>query len=274
MPRPPALLLLLPFCACNATPTLAEPQIQIAPYYAMYKLSGMAGMDTVSSGTVTHNPRRSLEEFGFGDHEDDVGVRGEIGNGFAGLRVDWYRMDSGTSRRAPLPDPWGALQTGDLAGMHAVLDELRIGYAEEVLRQKFDFRELKDLEFRLAPGVVFAHRDLSLNVDEDTFTRRQDLDASDKGVVYGALRARLQYQNVFADVEYAISPPGFDFGGDFRGLLQDFEARLSYQFELRDIEVFAGWRRSTFGVNGNQDEQNFTGDFVLSGFMVGVRIGF
>lgn len=275
MHQPLALLLpLCLLCGCELVPTMAEPKIQVAPYLSEYSLRGKTAMDTVSSGTVTHHAEHPLRDFGVGAHEDDFGIRGDIGNGFAGLRLDYYRMSASTSRRTTLGDGWGRVQGGDLAGMNTVMDEFRVGYAQEVVREKFDFHRLQDVQFRLAPGVVLAHRDLSLDGFEDTRARSQSLNASDNGVVYPALRARLQYQEVALDVEYAISPPGFDFGGDFKGTSQDFETRLSYEFEMHDVEVFVAYRHSSFQVNGSEDGQNYTGDFVLDGLQVGMRVGF
>ncbi|GAB4138344.1 MAG: hypothetical protein Fur0037_04020 [Planctomycetota bacterium] len=261
---------------CSPLPTLAEPRIQIAPYLSEYKLRGKTAMDTFDPAvpSLTRNAQAELTDFGVGDHEDDFGIRGDIGNGFAGLRVDYYRMSASTSRRGTLPDGWGSLEADDLAGMSTTMDEFRVGYAHELVTAEFDAGDLENIGLRLAPGVVLAHRSMSLRAYEETKTRAQALHAADAGVVYPSLRARLSFRNFALDAEYAISPGGFDFGGDFRGLKQDFETRLSYEFEMHDVEMFVGFRRSEFEINGLEGDQNFSGDFVLDGVQVGIRVGF
>lgn len=268
------LVLLSCLIGCDTVPTLREPMLQIAPYLSEYRLRGTTTMDTGFGSAAVRNTPQDLGTFGVGSHEDDFGIRGEVGDGFAGLRLDYYRMSAGASRREPLTSGWGQLAQDDLASMSTVMDEFRLGFAPEVLNQKFDFRQLENVQFRLAPAVIVAHRAMSLRANEFTKTRSQNLHATDHGVLYGGLRARLQYRNIALDVEYAYKPHGFDLGGDFKAPQQDLEVRLSYEFELHGIEAFVGFRRSELHVFGHEDDQEYSGDFVLDGLQLGVRMEF
>lgn len=260
------------FAACNSFPIMADPRVQVSPYLAVYQLRGDLGMQSDPGTGIQNNAEQSLKLFGFDKHREDVGVRVHIGDGFAGLEIDYYRLDQRSTRGGVLEDDFGELQQGDQVTMNAVMDEFRIGYLAQVLDGSFDYHD-HPIEWRLALGGILAHRSLDLQMQTVDGARRQSLHADDDGVLYPAIRLRAKWQNVHLDIGYAISPE-LDFGGDFDGVMQDFEARIAYTVPYQDITLFAGYRYSTLPVAGTEGGFGYSGDLVLDGFQFGLQVSF
>lgn len=258
--------------SCTAT-LLFEPQVLVSPYLAVYQLRGKVGVQDDPGGgqPLQDNPQQPMRTFGHDRHKEDVGVRIDVGDGFAGLRVDYYRLDMGTSHTGRLGADWGALQAGDLVQMRAEMDELRIGYLEPLWASKTDWRE-QPLSFEFAAGAVLAHRAMHLRAQTEDGVRRQTLRA-DGDSVYPAARFRAGWRDFTVDAEYAISPR-LDFGGDFGGVLQDLELRASWAMPLRDLVFFAGYRYSELSADGHDGALGYDADLVLDGFQLGMTISF
>ena len=93
-------------------------------------------------------------------------------------------------------------------------------------------------------------------------------------VAYVALRARAAWQQLALDLDYAVAPDAFAFGGDIDGVSQDFEARISYQLPQGDMRFFAGYRYNEFAASGDADGLSFDSDLVIDGFQLGVLVTF
>src|SRR5262249_2623543 len=129
------------------------------------------------------------------------------------------------------------------------------------------------LDFKLAAGGVLAHRDLGMHMHTVDNVRRQDVRVSDEGVVYPAVRFRATWQSVSLDLEYAISP-NLTFGGEFDGVLQDFETRFTYRVPMQDVGIFAGYRYSTLPIEGHEGALAFDGNLRIDGLQLGVVVSF
>jgi hypothetical protein len=266
-------LFVLGLAGCDSLPIMGEPQILVAPYGTVYQLHGQSAMASLQGGVPTPNGPHQLSDFGFNQHATDFGLRGEVGDGFAGLHLDWYHMEMESGHRAVLGFDWGALLTGDLVGLSTTMDELRLGYTYEVLRKRFDVRDAKGLELRLALATTLAQRKLVLHGREDTGLRIQDQHIQDRGQVFPGVHARLGYKDFALDAEYGFSP-GLTFGGDYHGNQQDLEVKLSYLIPVQDVEFFAGYRRSDFNARGNDGGFAFDDHLVLDGYFFGARVSF
>jgi len=258
--------------SCTAT-LLFEPQLLVSPYLAEYQLRGKVAVQSDPGGgnPPQDNPAQQLRTFGQDHHRDDVGVRVDLGDGFAGLRADYYRLDMGTSHTGVLDGNWGVLQTTDIVRMRAEMDELRLGYLEPLWATTVDWRE-QPLKFEVAAGGVLAHRSMHLRAQTDDGLRRQTLQI-DGDVVYVAARARVGWHDVALDFDYAISPH-VALGGDFGDVMQDIELRASYTLPMRDLTFFAGYRYSDLVADGHVGTLAYDADLRLDGFQFGLTVSF
>lgn len=245
----------------------------VAPYLAMYQLRGDVGVQSEATpgGALLDNSPQSLRVFGQDHHREDVGVRVDIGDGFGGARIDYYRLDMNAPRGGVLGDDWGQLLAGDEVRMNASMDELRIGYHEPVLTLRTTWRE-QPLTVRFAVGGVFAYRDLDLAARTVDGTRSQSVEIQGD-VLYLGARCRVGWRDVALDVEYAGSPE-IVLGGDFDNYLQDVEIRLGYTLPLHDVTLFGAYRLSTFEAEGGTGRFAYDADLTLDGFQLGVALSF
>lgn len=258
--------------ACSST-TFAHPRVLVSPYLATYQLRGDTSVQSqpTPGGPLQDNAAQSMRTFGQDHHEDDFGVRADIGDGFAGARFDYYQLDMTTAKTGVLGADWGNLRAGDLVSMDADMDELRIGYLESLGTLRTTFRD-EPLTLRFAGGGVFAYRDLHLRARTDDGTRRQTV-AIEGDVLYVAARLRASWRDAAFDVEYAISP-GLVIDGDFEDVMQDVELRASYTLPQHDVTFFGAWRWSTLKASGSADGFGYDADLVIDGFQFGVSLSF
>ena len=256
------------FTGCAST-ALTEPVVHASPYLALYRLRGDVGLQSAGG---QDNAAASMDTFGQARRRDDVGIRVDVGDGFCGLRADYYKLDMNTSTSGQLAEDWGALLAGDSVSMFASMDELRLGYVEELVEFQTKWRA-EDLRVRLGAGGALAIRDARLRGRELTGTRTQDLGFSHQ-LAYVAIRARAAWQRLAIDLDYALAPEALAIGGDVDGVSHDFEARLSYQLPQGDMSFFAGYRRNDVGARGDADGLDFTSDLVIDGFQLGVLVTF
>jgi len=264
---------LLCLCSSCTSLTMAEPQILVSPYLAVYQLRGELGMQSqpVPNGPLQENAPQSARTLGQEHHHEDLGIRVDVGDGFGGLRIDYYLLDMGTSQPGALTADFGRLFATDVVTLNARMDDLRIGYLEPVFDFESEYRE-RPLKFRFAAGGVLAHRSMSLRVRTDDRQRSQNADV-DGDVVFPAVRAQVSWREFALDLDYAVSPE-LSLGGDFDGLQQDFEARLSYTLPLRDVTFFGGYRYSEFPAQGTTDGFRYDADLGIDGFQFGLVLTF
>lgn len=256
----------------GCTTTMAEPRLLVSPYVAVYRLRGDIAMQSEPTpGAVQDNAAVDLREFGQQHYREDFGVRADFGDGFGGLRVDYYKLDQNTNDRGALANDFGALPATDVVRMNVEMDELRIGYLEPLWRWKTDWRE-RPFQLQFAAGAVFAHREMDLRAASLVSAREQKTEI-EGDVVCPAARLRLGWRDFAIDADYAISP-GFSLGGDFEGTLQDIEVRASYTVAMRDVTFFGGWRYSTLPAEGRAGNLAYDADLVLDGFQLGVTVTF
>jgi hypothetical protein len=253
--------------------TMAEPQILVSPYLAVYQLRGEVGMQSqpVPGGPLQENAPQSARTLGQDHHHEDLGVRVDIGDGFGGFRVDYYRLDMGTSQPGALGADFGSLFATDVVALNAVMDDLRLGYLEPLFELETEYRE-QPLKLRFAAGGVLAHRSMDLRVRTSDGQRSQNVSA-DGDVFFPAVRAQVSWREFALDVDYALSPD-LTLGGDFGGMQQDLEARLSYTLPLRDVTFFGGYRYSEFPSKGTTDGFRYDADLKLDGFQFGLVLTF
>ncbi|MEC7583476.1 MAG: hypothetical protein VYE77_04100 [Planctomycetota bacterium] len=272
------LLVALPLllAACGSFPVPIDPLFKVSPYLANYQLRGKMSMQ--SPGPV-NNPSQSLRQFGFGSHEDDVGVRASLGDGLTGLNFDYYRLDMDTSRTGVLTDDFGTLGAGDTATMSATMDEWRFGWMHEVYHHSASFRQ-DPLDMHVGLGAVYAYRNLrmrprtviSASSPAPDPLPSQNIDLVGDAI-YPSVRMRTVWRSLRFDFNYAISPD-LQLTGDYDGILQDFETRFGYELPYQDIEFFAGWRYSTLKGNGSNNGLGYDADLKLDGFQFGMSVHF
>lgn len=264
----PCTALLL--AGCGSFPFSSEPRALLTPYFAKYRLRGDVAMQNDPGSGLQSNAAQSTQAFGLGDSEDDFGLRADVGDGFAGLRLDWYHLDHGTTDSGVLGDDYGALLAGDTARMRAHMDEWRLSLMPSVLHTESRYQG-EPLGLDVALGAVAANRDLSMRATTTDLLRTQGLDV-EGNAFYGAVRARVTVQRFSLDAEYAFSP-GLT-TGDFEGTQHDLEARLAYSVPYQDVSLFAGYRYSILQTEGQQDGFGWDGDLTLDGLQVGVSVTF
>lgn len=258
---------------CTST-VLTEPIIHASPYLALYELRGNTKMQ--SQGTLpsdlVNNPRQPLRRFGQDHFREDVGVRFDLGDGFGGIRADYYKLDQNTSKNGELQHDWGRLLAGDFASIQAEMDELRVGYVEPLFDLRTEYRD-EPVRIQLGAGGVFATRSMRMRGRETTGTRNQNLTFSGD-VVYLAVRARASWREFALDLDYAFAPEELVLSGEMEDFSQDLEARVSYRLPQRDIELFAGVRWSELSASGDANGFRYDTDLIIDGFQLGVSVTF
>lgn len=267
----PTLALLLA-AACSST-TFAEPRFQLSPYVAVHRLTGDASATTPGTGgsAPTTNAAQPLSAFGQGDRDQDLCCRFDVGDGFAGVRVDWYRLGLGGDSGRPLDDGYGAYAAGDTASMRAAMDEWRLGYVESIATKRTKLWD-RPLALHAGAGGVFASRDLSLTARRagDGLVERSSFDGEN---VYAALRFGARWQGVSLDAEYALCPD-LAVAGDMEGWLHDLELRAAWAMPYVDVTFFAGYRLATLEAATSSAAARRTADLTLDGWLLGVSVSF
>jgi hypothetical protein len=257
---------------CMST-VLAEPAIHASPYLAVYQLRGKTKMESFDPmGAVQNNAYQNMRAFGQDRFREDVGIRADIGDGFGGIRVDYYQLDMDTSRNGELTSDWGDLLDTDKVSLYANMDELRIGYVEPFADFRTEYRD-EELRFQFAVGGVFTYRQMTLKARDETFTRAQNFELAGD-TIGGAVRARISWKAFSLDLDYAGAPAFLVLSGDIEGLSQDIEARLSYRLPQRDISFFAGLRYTEFSGKGMAGSFQYDSDMVIDGMQFGVKVTF
>ncbi|MCA8973893.1 MAG: hypothetical protein KDC98_04190 [Planctomycetes bacterium] len=263
-----AAVCLLPGCTSTL---LLEPVLTVSPYYVSYQLRGDVALQTEpeGGGPLQDNPPRQLSEFGQEHHEDDVGFRAEFGDGFAGLRVDYYRMDTGTATPGVLGSDWGNLLEGELVRMQTAMDEVRLSYVEPITRIETTFKG-EDLTFDFAAGGEWAYRDMTLRAQTDDTERQQRVKILGETVSVAA-RIRTRWRDLTLDLDYALCP-NLTTRGDFGDINHDIEVRASYSIPLRDVTFFAGYRYSSLDAVGTTDKLAYDAALQIDGFQFGLTV--
>ena len=265
-----AFVATLSLTACSST--TIEPRILVSPYLAMYQVRGDVSMQSEPTpGVLQDNPAQRMEDFGQGHYREDIGVRTDIGDGFGGARIEYYKLDQGTAASGVLTSDWGRLLAGDVVSMDVEMDELRIGYLEPFAKLETNWRD-HPLTLRLAAGGVLAYRDIDLRARSVDGLRTQNAEI-EGDVFYPAVRVRVSWRDASIDVDYAVSPD-LVLDGDFEGVLQDVEARLSYSLPMRDVTFFGGYRYSTLPGEGKANGFAYDADLIVDGFQLGVTVTF
>jgi hypothetical protein len=258
--------------ACTST-VMAEPLIFVSPYLALYQMRGDVGMQSepVPGQPLQDNPPQTMETFGQGHHREDVGVRTDIGDGFGGARIEYFQLDQGTADSGVLTSDWGRLLAGDQVSMEVHMEEVRLGYLEPLAKLETTWRD-HPLSLRIAAGGVLAYREIDLRARTLDGVRSQNAEI-EGDVFYPAARIRISWRDAALDVDYAISP-NLVIDGDYDGVLQDVEARLSYTLAMRDVTFFGSYRYSTFPAEGKANGFAYEADLILDGFQLGVTVTF
>ena len=258
--------------SCTAT-LLYQPQVLVSPYLATYQLRGTTALQSDPGGGLPpiDNPPQTMRTFGQDHHREDIAVRADVGDGFAGLRLDYYRLDQGTAHTGVLDGGWGSLQPTDVVRMDAEMDEVRLGYLEPLFRSSAKWRE-EPLVFEFAAGGVIAYRSMMLRAQTDDGATQQNVQI-DGNNFYPAVRCRVSWRNAAFDVDYAISPH-LEFTGDFEGVQHDLELRASYTLPMRDITFFGGYRYSVLEAEGTVGALGYQADLRIDGFQFGLTVSF
>ncbi|MCC7398899.1 MAG: hypothetical protein IT455_17665 [Planctomycetes bacterium] len=271
--RTPAAVLLLGLTTGCTSMVLAEPKLLVSPYYALYQIRGKVSMQSRATPTSApeDNTPQDLRTFGQDHHKDDVGVRVDLGDGFAGLRLDYLKLDLHTSKRGILDDDWGLLLQDDVVRMDVEADDLRLTWIEPITKFSTSLRE-QPLTFQVGAGGTLAHRDYALRGKTDDGLRTQDAELRGD-LVFAAARARATWRDFAFDVDYAICPQ-LTLGGDWEDVQQDLELRASYTVPLRDLTFFAGYRYSRMSATGHEHELRYDADLLIDGYQLGVVLTF
>ena len=112
-----------------------------------------------------------------------------------------------------------------------------------------------------------------MDVVEVNGLRSQRLEMKDDGTIYIAVRSRISYSGVALTADYAFSD-GMNFGGDFEGTQEDIQITLSYTPENQRMELLAGFQYSGFPGEGRQGNLQYSNDFSLEGYYLGLAMNF
>lgn len=260
------------FAACESFPVPTDPRVHVSPYFAHYRLRGDVAMQSNPGSGAVSNDAQSLDALGQGHYADDVGVRADVGDGFSGIRVDYYQLEMGPRGSTTLTDGFGAIPAGATAQAQPKMDEWRLSLTQEVYATKMRWRQ-DPIEMRFGLGGTWANRRMDMDVrgSDTASSYQQGVDFSGD-VFFGAARYRATLGQVSLDVEYAISPDLQS--GDWDEISQDFETRLSYAVPFQDVTVFAGWRYSTLDGSGSDGGLRQDADMTLDGYQFGVTVTF
>ncbi len=250
-------------------PGLNEPKVSLVPQYSVLKVEGDTAMQSNSPGGPTNNPEQSLDNFGMGSFDEDIGGMVRVGDGFSGLDLGYLRLDNSDTRTGQLTANWGNLLAGDTVNSRLEGDELRLRYMGQVIDYENESSFLADLGF----GGVLAHRQLTFRTTAQNAARTQNVSMSDNGVFYIATRARIGYYGFALTGDYAISPK-MNFGGDFDGTLQDAELTLSYTFTDQNVTLAAGYRWEDLPAEGNEGGLDWKMDLRIQGYVLGIEVTF
>lgn len=255
---------------CAWIPGLDDPGFTVAPRMELMEIRGKTRMQSISGGLKIDNPTIDLDDFGAADRDEAYGGTLAIGDGFSGLEISYLQLDARSSRRGTLTSDWGALRQGDQVTPEYRFDEYRIRYVARV----FGYEIMEDkADIVLGVGAMLAHRDMRFAANEVSGARSQKVKSSDDGLPYLGGRLRADYLQFGAQVDYMINPD-VDFGGDYEGVNQDFEARLFYTLEDQDLTLFAAYRRQELGASGNEGVFRFDSDLTLASFVLGFSFRF
>ena len=269
------LLAITLLSGCSST-VLAEPDIHVSPYLAVYQLRGKSKMqsfvDPATQGAVKDNAYQQMRTFGQDSYREDVGIRADIGDGFGGIRADYYKLDMKTSGSGDLTSDWGNLLAADQVSLYATMDELRAGYIEPILDYRTEYRD-EDLRFQFGAGGMFTYRKMKFRARDESGTRTQNVEI-EGDTVGAAARGRISWQAFTLDIDYLFAPSDFVLSGDIKGVSQDLETRLSYRLPQRDIQLFAGLRYSEFSGRGKSGSFEYESDLIIDGMQFGFSVTF
>lgn len=269
-------LVVLPFVALLGACTsivFAEPRILVSPYLAIYQLRGEVGVQSAPTAGAPNqdNAPQTMRTLGQDHHREDVGVRVDVGDGFGGVRFDYYKLDMGTARVGELGADWGNLLATDPVQLKAKMDELRISYLEPLGTLRTTWRE-RPLTLRAAIGGMFQYRNMRLDAKTEAGDRTQKVQIEGDIVGFSG-RLRAAWQDFAFDADYSVSPE-FELSGDLEGLMQDLELRASWNMALHDVTFFGGYRLSTFAAKGFAGTFAYDADLIIDGFQFGVTVTF
>ena len=176
-----------------------------------------------------------------------------------------------TSLKGELNTDYGTLEPGDVVRGQAEMDEFRLAFNAQLFDYEVPFRD-DALRMRFGVGPAVALRDFSfrasMDVPDPMDPRDQRFSIDDDGILYGAVRGRVDFKEVNLTVDFRHAEDT-TFGGDFDGTAQDFEIELGWEPELQNVRLFAGYRRQKLGASGVSEDAPYLTDFVIDGFRVG-----
>ncbi|HEB52010.1 MAG TPA: hypothetical protein ENI87_02015 [bacterium] len=274
MRRLAVLLATFALAGCTST-VMADPEVRFSPYMAVYKLRGktkMQSADVNNPGQLQNNPYQQLRKFGHDRFREDVGYRLDVGDGFGGLRAEYYRLDMNTSRRGVLTSDWGQLLNGDRVYIDAEMDETRLGWTEPLADFTSEYRD-EDVHIHFGAGALISNRQMTLRGSTDDNVRKQNVEFGGD-TLYVSVRARAEWQQFTLDLDYAFAPEEFVLAGDLEDFSQDIEARLSYRIPGRDMRFFAGMRYVNYSASGQATGFRYDNQFEVTGYLLGVSVTF
>lgn len=260
--------------ACTSVPGLTDPEVTLSPRYYLYKPKGSARTQSSDNGRIAENAKQDLETLGMSRRDDDYGGVIAIGNGFEGIEIDYQKVDLDDTTTGVLSSDYGSLSTGMEVSSEFIMDEMRLSYVAGFMDREIDLDDDNWVRVRLGAGGTLVHREGRFKVFEaNSGPGSQSFKFSDGGVAYLSLRARADWREFSAQLEWDYSPD-LAFGGDFDGNVSDLEFLLRYAFEAQDIDLLAGYRWSELQMTGKASGLRYDAEFDLAGFVLGLEFRF
>lgn len=233
--------------------------INVDAGYTSLELSGDLGL-TPSAASTLPPQRVDIEEgFGLKDAMSSAYGRVEVEAVIARVVASGFQIDQ-TGRGAL------SVQFGDIPLSTPIESSIDMRNLKgEIL---FDLIDLGPV--RISPGIGVDYFDLQLeSFSLAVPTLREELDVqAPVPLLFVQAEVDLGYFNLVADI-----------GGmkanvqDIDGTVLDVEVLARFR-PLDHVELFAGYRYVSIDAEGIVDGQNYLGDLVLSGFMIGGGIYF
>ena len=260
--------------ACTSVPGLTDPEVTLSPRYYLYKPKGSARTQSIDNGRVVENAKQDLETLGMSRRDDDYGGVLAVGNGFEGIEIEYQKVDLDDTTTGVLTSDYGTLPTGMEVSSEFVMDEMRLSYVAGFLDREYDLDDDNYVRVRVGAGGSLVHREGRFKVFEaNSGPASQSFKFSDGGVAYLSLRARADWREFSAQIDWDYSPD-LAFGGDFDGNVSDLEVLFRYAFEAQDIDLLAGYRWSELQMTGRASGLRYDAAFDLAGYLLGLEFRF
>jgi hypothetical protein len=246
-----------------------DPSWSLAPELALFQLTGRTQMQSVAPPFL--RGVQTLDNFGAGNRDEQLGVRLSYGAGFSGFDLDYHRSDMHSTEIGRTTEDWGAIPAGTDVTSRILMEEIRLRYVAAI----YDWADAEtEGWFKAGVGLQLAHREIDFTARDVNSTNAQRIAIKDDVAPMLAVRLAAGRGPLDVTLDYAINDD-WGFGtGDFDQRFYDLSVRASYFLEAQDLTLFGGYRRFDIPSRGNEQGLEYRTDFTFDGLFFGLRFIF